>query len=239
MLLELGEYDQLDRYGSRLLHRDEDYDQKEVIYKQIGAALFELERYDRAIRYLEANLEIVRRPERGTFYRIGYCHYQKEEYNPAIFYFNKIAGGEDVAAQAATYYMAFCYMALDKKEDARLSFRKAYQMAAKPEFRKEALLQFAKLSLETRYYSDAIFAFDKFAKNYPNDPNIERMQALKAEALYYSNNYREAIQTFEAMGANDARARLAYQKASYYYARASTSRKTTSARKSISRKPRT
>lgn len=218
ILLRLQEFDQLDRYGARLIKQNKAYDEKALIFQQIGTALFEKGDYKRAVPYFEANLETTGKPDAGVFYRLGYCHYRLKEYEPAVFYFNKVASGQDSASQAAAYYMAYAYVEQHKLEDARLAYKHAASIPIAGDFRREALLQFAKVSLETRYYADALSAFRRYIKDYPNDPQSDEIRGLVGEVLFYSGQYRAALDYFDKTKRNDLRTRTAHQKAAYYYA---------------------
>jgi tetratricopeptide (TPR) repeat protein len=218
ILLRLQEWDQLDRYGSRLLKQNKEYDEKPLIYQQIGFAFFDKGDYKRAKPYFEGYLETTGKANAAILYRLGYCHYRLKEYAPAIFYFNKVAAGQDSVGQAAAYYMAYAYVEQGKLEDARLAYKHAASILLQDDFRREALLQFAKVSLETRYYTDALSAFRRYIKDYPNDPRTDEIRGLVGEVLFYSGQYRAALDYFDKSKRSDARTRLVHQKTAYYYA---------------------
>jgi|GEM_PF-1895278 len=218
ILLEQDKFDQLDQYGSQLLQNKEPYEQKELIYKQIGLALFELKQYKRSIPYFEAHLESNTSPESGIFYRMGLANYQVKDYEPAVFYFSKVFSKGDSTAQVASYYSGFSYIELGKEEEARLAFKRSLEWKYNPTVRKDALLQYAKLSLENKYYNDALQSFKAYAQEYPESDNIKEIKALAGEALYFSSNFKDAIRLLEASGLQDKRAKQTYQKALYFHA---------------------
>lgn len=218
ILLEKHSYDQLDSYGLKLMDSKEPIEQKEAVFKQIGLALYEKGECTKAIPYFEENLENNNSPESGIFYRIGMCHFKNNEYDPAIFYFSKILGKNDATSQMASYYTAFSLMKKENWEEARLAFKRSYELKFDEEVKKDALMQYAKLSFETKYYNDALWALKTYVKDYPSADDISDARSLAGEALYYSSNFKDAIKVLESTGLQDKRSRLAYQKALYFYA---------------------
>ena len=66
---------------------------------------------------------------------------------------------EDAMAQSAHYYLGHCLLKMEKFENARLAFGKANKIAGNATLAEDALYEYAKISFSTRYFEDALVAF--------------------------------------------------------------------------------
>ena len=217
ILLKTAKYTQLESYGKTLLKRDDPYEQKPLIYQQIGTAMYELGKYQDALTYLDAALTQTDRPTENLLYLLGMSNYRLERWTTATTHFERVVEGSDTAAQGSAYYLGFTYMALDRPDDARFAFRRAHNLGKKPLFTQAAQFNYGKLSFQQKYYPDALNALKSYIETYPEADNIDEARGLVARTLYYSNAYQEALAYFKASGLRDKETRTAYQRTNLYY----------------------
>jgi tetratricopeptide (TPR) repeat protein len=217
-LLETRQYESLASYGASLLEAKKDFDQKTAVYRSIGAALFEMGMYEKAMLFLEEYANQSPAPDPAIRYRMGFACYKLKQFPPAIFHFKKVVNGKDTIAQAAAYYLGQSYLQIQKPDEARLAFQYACELQHENDFRREALFLYAKIAFENKYFEEARPAFEQYIKKYPNAYNIDEVNSLLGEAYFYAAQFRNAINFFEASGSFTKRAKIAYQKACYYYA---------------------
>ncbi|MCS6905137.1 MAG: tetratricopeptide repeat protein [Bacteroidia bacterium] len=217
-LLETKQYEKLATYGENLLNAKEDFDQKFAIYRSIGAALFEIGMYEKAMLFWEEYANQSATIEPAIRYRMGFACYKLKQFPPAIFHFKKIVHTKDSIAQAAAYYLGQSYLQIQKPDEARLAFQYAHELPFDNDFRRESLFLYAKIAFENKYFDEARSAFEQYIKKYPNAYNIDEVNSLLGEAYYYAAQFRNAIRFFEASGVTQKRTKTAYQKACYYYA---------------------
>jgi TolA-binding protein len=217
ILLHKQKYAELLTYGQRLLEADGEYDQKPLIFQQVGTACFALRKYPEALKYLRAGEAATTAPSRELRYLLGMALYYQERYPEAVRYLEPVAEGTDTVAQGSSYFLGFAYLEAGRKEDARFAFRRAYSLDLQPVYKQDGLFQYAKLSFQQRFYADAVSSFREYLEKYPNAHNANEVRGLVGEALYYSNNLAEAIGYFTASGLRDPRTQRAYQRACLYY----------------------
>lgn len=217
ILLLKQKYQELVTYGERLLQADAEYDQKPLIFQQVGTACFALRKYADALKYLRAGEAATSAPTRELRYLLGMALYYQERYPDAIRYLEPVAEGTDTVAQGSSYFLGFAYLEANRGEDARFAFRRAYSLDLQPVYKQDGLFQYAKLSFHQRFYADAVTSFREYLAKYPDAANGNEVRGLVGEALYYSNNLAEAIQFFTASGLRDPRTQKAYHRACLYF----------------------
>lgn len=186
------------------------------INKIIGESYFNLKQYDKAIKHLTAYKGKSGKYSNTDFYYLGYAYYQQKEYQKAIEQFNKIIEWENSVAQNAYYHLAECYLKTDQKQQALNAFRNAWQMNFSPEIKKDAHLNYAKLSYEIgNPYQSVSEVITSYMKEYPNE-NTQQMKALLVNSYLTSKNYKSALSSLEK--SSEASDREIYQKVALMYA---------------------
>ncbi|UCE68683.1 MAG: tetratricopeptide repeat protein [Flavobacteriaceae bacterium] len=175
-------------------------DPREVseLNKIIGESYFNLGEYQQAIPYLEVYRGKKGRWSNTDYYQLGYAYYRQEDYANAIGQFNKIVDGADFVAQNAYYHLAECYLKLDKKQEALNAFRNAARMEFNPDIRKDALLNYARLSYEIgNAYEPVPEVLGSFLEAYPEDSRAREIRELLVDSYLTSRNFRGALELLE------------------------------------------
>ena len=164
------------------------------ISKIIGESYFNLEKYTAAIPHLE-NYKGKRGKWNNTdYYFLGYAHYKQNEYTEAISYFNKIIGGNNEVAQNAYYHLAKCYLNQEQKSEALNAFKNASEMDYNPGIKKDAWLNYAKLSYEIgNPYQPVPKVLQAYLKSNPKSEASTEIHQLVVNAYMTSNDYDGAI----------------------------------------------
>lgn len=217
ILHQQEQYDKLKTFGRELLREDLNYDQKPLIYQQIGSATYYLKDYAQAQKFLEAGEQATNTPSRPLQYYLGLTHFHQDHFRQAKPYLETVAEGNDTLAQGAAYYLGFTLLELGQPEDARFAFRRAASLEQQQDFTRDGLLQYGKLSFETKFFNDAVSALKDYLLQYPQADNADEVQGLIGEALYYSNNFSAALEYFNKSRLRDDRTKEAYQKTCLYY----------------------
>ncbi|WP_372974116.1 tetratricopeptide repeat protein [Muriicola sp.] len=192
-------------------------DRQEVseLHKIIGESYFNLKQYAEAIPHLESYRGKRGKWNNTDFYQLGYCYYQQGDYANAILQFNKIIGGKDPVAQNAYYHLAECYLKLDKKQEALNAFRNASQMDFSAEIRKDALLNYARLSYEIgNAYEPVTDVLLAYLEQYPRDEYSNEIQDLLVDSYLTSRNFKGALELLD-VNRNYAN-KSTYQKVAFF-----------------------
>lgn len=168
--------------------------QHSEVSKIIGESYFNLKKYGEAIPHLLNYKGKNRRFNNTDYYFLGYAYYQKKDYENAISYFNKIVDGEDMVAQNAYYHLAECYLKTEQKSEALNAFRNASQMDFNNDVKKDAWLNYAKLSYEVgNPYKSVPEVLQEYLELYPKSEAKEEIEALQISAYITSQDYEGAL----------------------------------------------
>ncbi|MCZ2357081.1 MAG: tetratricopeptide repeat protein [Bacteroidia bacterium] len=210
-LLQAKRYEELGTYGKKLLSNDSLENQSSV-YLLVGTSLFYQKEYKESIPFLQGSPQNA-----ATNYLLGYALFQEKRYPEASEWLQKNAAQSDEAGQTASYYLGFCLLNQNKKEEARLAFKRASEETFQPDIQSNSLYQYGKLSMETRYYEEALSAFQRYIKQYPNGEMNGEIVGFLGEIYLYSRNYVLSVVNFEASPLKDNRTKEAYQRVCYYF----------------------
>ncbi|MDO5104635.1 tetratricopeptide repeat protein [Capnocytophaga sp.] len=214
MKFKQGNFEQALNEGLKQLQKTKNPQETSELNKIIGESYFNLGKYNQAIPYLKEYKGKRGKFSNTDFYYLGYVHYKNKDYVSAIDQFNKIIDGNDHVAQNAYYHLAECYLNTGQKQQALNAFRNAYQMDYDAQIKKDAHLNYARLSYEIgNPYESVPEVLLAYARKYPND-NKEEIQSLLIDSYISSGNYQAAISLLEQ--SNDPRDREVYKKVSFY-----------------------
>jgi TolA-binding protein len=192
-----------------------DRNQHSEISKIIGESYFNLEQYNEAIPHLK-NYRGKRRKWNNTdYYMLGYAYYMQKDYDNAVANFNKIIGGENAVSQNAYYHLAECYLNTELKTEALNAFRNASQMEYNNDIKKDAWLNYAKLSYEIgNPYKNVPDVLQEYLDTYPKSEAKEEINNLLISAYITSKDYEGALLALKDK--KDNKTKEVYQKIALY-----------------------
>jgi TolA-binding protein len=213
-----GKYQELLDYAPPLLEKP-DTKRAGEISRLIGDAYYNLYKYKEALPYLEKYQKETAVPlTKEDWYELGYTYYKTGDCDKAIVSFEKIIYYDDSLSQNAYYHLADCYMKKDNKHFARTAFQSAYKLGFNKKIQEEALLNYAKLSYELSFnpYNEAVEAFQKYIKEYPNSYRTEEANMYLVAIFMTTQNYKDAYLSIENIKNKDFKIKTAYQKITYF-----------------------
>ena len=191
--------------------------QKSDVSKIIGESYFNLKKYGKAVPYL-----LQYKGKRGKwnntdYYQLGYAYYMQQDYKNAISWFNKIISTKSAVAQNASYHLAECYIKSDKKQEALNAFRNALEMDYDNEIKKNAWLNYAKLSYEIGNPLKSVpDVLTEYLEKYPKSESKEEINDLLVSSYVTSRDYNGALKLLK--NKNDKKSKEIYQKVAFYSA---------------------
>ncbi len=192
-------------------------DRREVseLNKIIGESYFNLKQYAEAIPYLQKYRGKRGRFSNTDYYLIGYSFYKQGDYENAIKQFNKIIGGTNSVSQNAYYHLAECYLKLDQKTEALNAFKNASEMEFSPEIKKDALLNYGRLSYEIgNPYEPVPQVLKSYLDAFPKDEHQQEIQELLVDSYITSKNFEGAMTLLEEN--QNYASKETYQKVAFY-----------------------
>lgn len=183
----------------------------------IGASYFANADYKNAVKYYSRfeNEDLGKTQSTQDSYQMGYAYNKTGDYPKAAEELKKLIGNSDVYTQNGSYLLGGVFLKLDDKQSARNAFFVASKLTFDPQLQEDGLYEYAKLSYELDFNTQAIDATRLYLKNYPQS-RTEEMKILLGEELLNSRNYKEAVDILEPIPNKNLSARTAYQKVTYY-----------------------
>lgn len=216
MSFKQGNFEKALQEGLSQLQKTKNQSEISEINKIIGESYFNLKKYNEALPYLKAYKGKNGKFSPTDFYYLGYIHYKQNDFHNAINHFNKIIDGKNSVAQNAYYHLAECYLKTDQKQQALNAFKNASEMDFSPEIKKDAKLNYTRLSYEigNPYQSVPSVILD-FIKAYPEANSLE-MKGLLVDSYITSGNYAAALSILE--NSKDLQDRKIYEQVAFYRA---------------------
>lgn len=185
----------------------------------VGEAHFHAGRYEMAIPYLQQYMESSSTPPSPEdHYQLGFAYLMNQEAKKAVTHLEKATEGPGELAQNASFHLASAYHQTGQKRYARDAFQRAHHMDINPEISRQSLFNYAKLSFELSYdpYNEAIMAFQRFIREYPDAKEADEAHAYLADLYLTTRNFRDALRSIEQIEISTPRLREAYQRITYY-----------------------
>lgn len=210
-------YQQVTEYAPKLLEGLTGAEAAEIA-KIIGMSYYRLAKYNEAVQYLQTYMRNTSSPTDYDYYELGYSFYNLGKYSEAAANFTKIKSLQDTLSQYAYYHLGDCYLKLENKVEARKSFEMASKYNFNPVIKEDALFNFAQLSFELSMspFNEAINAFNKYIKEYPNSPRVGKAYDYLVDAFLSTKNYQGAISVIENMKNRTPKIDAAYQRLTYF-----------------------
>ncbi len=215
MNFKLGKFELAIKHATPLLKKARRLEHSEIS-KIVGESYFNLQKYEEAIPHLK-NYKGKRGKWTNTdYYLLGYAYYKKGEFEKATGNFNKIISGSNGVAQNAYYQLAECYLKLEQKPAALNAFKNAAEMKFEPEIKKDAWLNYAKLSYEIgNPYKSVPEVLQEYIDLYPKSIHKNEINDLIISAYISSKDYEGALNYLKKPKTEKERA--LYQQVTFYY----------------------
>lgn len=211
------------QYDTTVSYIRSNIDRSDVMYKDemnhlLGESYFQLSNYTDALPLIESFVAKNNKVRKEDIYELGFCQYQVKDYDKAIPNLLQMNLMKEKMGQNATYALADCYLHTAQKDKARSAFQSASTMDFDKEIKSTSLFQFAKLSYELNYTTDAITALESYLKDNPDGRYAEESNEILATALIKTKNYERAYKIMESLPAMNPAMKEAYQRVTYYRA---------------------
>lgn len=206
-----GKYDELIAYAENKL-KISNLRNEEEVRQLIGQAYFEKGMYKEALPYLEYYAERSSKMREDEFYQLGIAQYRTGHYEKAIPNLEQLTRADSKLGQHAMLILGDCYLKSGNKAGARNAFAIASRMEYDAVIREDATFNFAKLSYETKFDSDALSALQVIQ---PGSNYYAEAQELMSELFLNSRDYAKAIDIIEKMPERTPQLRETYQKVTY------------------------
>ncbi|MBD1392394.1 tetratricopeptide repeat protein [Mucilaginibacter glaciei] len=184
----------------------------------IGASYFAKSDFDNAVKYYSRFEEQDHGATQNTqdSYQMGYAYYKVGNYGKAASVLEKLVAQNDNYSQSGSYTLGDVFLKMNNKQSARNAFLVASRLDFDKQLQEDGLYQYAKLSYELDFNTQALDATRLYLKNYPRSRRLDEVKTLLGEELLTSHNYKEAVEILEPIPNKSASAQAAYQKVTYY-----------------------
>ncbi len=188
------------------------------LYRFIGDAYYNKEKYTEALPYLEKYSEGAKASAREDKYQLAYSYYKTGELDKAIKLFLEIGVKNDLLTQNIWYMLGDCYLKKGDKKRSQLGFGEASKLNFDRKLKEEALFNYAKLAYETSYspFGEVIAAFQEYIDLYPGSENIQEAYEYLVASLLQVKNYKAALASLEKIKNKDTRLEEAYQRVAFF-----------------------
>lgn len=183
-----------------------------------GQSLYYLDRYKEALPLLEENQPPRNKWDAADKYMMGYTYYANAQYEKAFNEFININNTKDTITQYAYYNAAESFLHLDRKTNARDAFLQASLLDYNKKIKERSMFNYAKLSFDLGFNSEALTTLSKFIKEFPKSDLTTEARTLQGQVLLANKNYKEAIEVLENITKMDEQTQRIYQQITYYRA---------------------
>lgn len=210
-------YNDVISYAIPIINTTHQQNEKEML-RIIGASYFAKADYPNAAKYYTRfeNEDNGLTQNTQDSYQMGYTYYKVANYPKAAIELEKLQAHNDVYSQNGDYILGAVFLKMNNKQNARSAYFAASKLDFDRQLQEDALYQYAKLSYELDFNTQALDATRLYLKNYPKSTRTDEMKILLGEELLNSHNYREAVDILEPIPNKSASAMLAYQKVTYF-----------------------
>ena len=210
-------------YEHTITYIKQNIDRADVQYKDemnhlLGESYFQMSDYTNAQPLLEAFVAKNNKVRKEDIYELGFSQYHTGLYEIAITNLVQLNLLNEKMGQNSTYALADCYLHTSQKDKARSAFQSASTMDFDNEVKQTSLFQYAKLSYELNYSSDAITALETYLKDNPSGRYADEANELLAGVLIRTKNYEKAYKIMESLREMSPTMKEAYQRVTYYRA---------------------
>ncbi len=210
-------YDDVISYAIPILNSTHQQHETEML-RLVGASYFAKGNYAEAVNYYSRFQQEDAGKTQSTQddYQIGYAYYKTGNNAKAVVELEKLVDQNDVYSQNGNYTLGSIFLKQNNKQSARNAFQVAAKLDFDKQLQEDALYEYAKLSYELDFNTEALNATRLYLKNYPRARRTDEVKTLLGEELINSRNYKEAVEILEPIVSTSANAAVAYQKVTYY-----------------------
>ncbi len=210
-------YDDVISYAVPILNSTHQQHETEML-RIIGASYFAKADYDNSVKYYSRfeGQDNGKTQNTQDSYQMGYAYYKVGNYAKAATELEKLVEQNDIYSQNGNYTLGDIFLKMNNKQSARNAFLVASRLSFDPQLQQDALYEYAKLSYELDFNTDALSATRLYLKNYPRSGRNDEVKVLLGEELLNSRNYKEAVDILEPIPNKSVSAQEAYQKVTYY-----------------------
>lgn len=187
------------------------------LYLVLAAASMRQEKFRDALQWFDTYQKYRNLNYPALKFQYAYAAYRENRCDLASPIFEQLVSQPDSTSSLSSYYLAYCFLKDKKIEPARLAFMRAASDRAPSSITEDAILEYAKISYQEKYFQDAISQLKSYLKKYPAGRFLNEAQTLIGEVLFYSDNFKESVQYLESSKSTDERSLSAYQRSCYYY----------------------
>ncbi len=210
-------YDDVLNYAVPIIKNTHQQHETEML-RIIGASYFAKANYNKAAEYYSRFEDEDKGKTQNTqdSYQMGYTYFKVGNFSKAASELVKLQQSNDVFSQNGNYTLGNVFLKMNNKQSARSAFFAASKLSFDAQLQEDALYEYAKLSYELDFNTQALDATRLYLKNYPRSTRTDEMKTLLGEELLNSHNYKEAVEILEPIPNKSASAQAAYQKVTYY-----------------------
>lgn len=210
-------YDDVLNYAVPIIKNTHQQHETEML-RIIAASYFAKADYDNAAKYYGRFEDEDQGHTQNTqdSYQMGYTYFKVGNFGKAATELEKLQQQNDVFSQNGNYTLGNVFLKMNNKQSARSAFFAASRLNFDKQLQEDALYEYAKLSYELDFNTQALDATRLYLKNYPNSTRSNEVKTLLGEELLNSHNYKEAVEILEPIPNKSASAQAAYQKVTYY-----------------------
>lgn len=210
-------YDDVISYAVPIVNSTHQEHETEML-RIIAASYFAKADYDNAVKYYDRFQSGDQGKTQNTqdSYQIGYTYYKVGNYAKSATELERLIEQGDVYSQSGNYTLGDVFLKMNNKQSARNAFLAASKLTYDKQLQEDALYEYAKLSYELDFNTEALAATRLYLKNYPRSRRNDEVKVLLGEELLNSRNYKEAVEILEPIPNKSESAQIAYQKVTYY-----------------------
>jgi tetratricopeptide (TPR) repeat protein len=177
-------YDDVINYAIPILNTTHQQHETEML-RLVAASYFAKADYQNAAKYYARFEDEDQGKTQNTqdSYQMGYTYFRIANYPKAASELVKLQQQNDVFSQNGNYTLGEVFLKMDNKQSARSAFFAASRLDFDKQLQEDALYQYAKLSYELDFNTQALDATRLYLKNYPNSKRNDEVKTLLGEVL--------------------------------------------------------
>jgi hypothetical protein len=170
-------YDDVLSYAIPILNSTHQKNETEM-FRIVAASYFAKVDYPNSIKYYVKfqGQDNGKTQNTQDSYQMGYAYYKTANILKATVELEKMVDKSDVYSQNGNYTLGDAFLKLNNKQSARNAFLVASKLSFDKQLQEDALYQYAKLSYELDFNTQALDATRLYLKNYPRSARLDEMK---------------------------------------------------------------